>query len=183
MTLEFLSFIVVLLTIICTLNVFINIRLIQTIKYLRIGVPAPQNIPLGTIIPAIDAKLLNARDSINTSTHHGLSQVWLFLSSKCDKCKSKLPEVSKAISRAEDKGLVINIISQENKRRLNRFLTDDTLQSATLIVERAIYEQINPTGASPFYMFIDDQNELQAQGTIGDENWSTFIEQLAQQNE
>ena len=39
---------------------------------------------------------------------------------------------------------------------------------------------LNPFKVSPFYLFIDEHKKLQASGLIGDANWQSFSEQMAE---
>ncbi len=72
------------------------------------------------------------------------------------------------------------IVSTENERQMMGFLRAPCLWSATVIVDDDTYTRLNPQGASPFYIFIDDQHTLQASGFIGDDNWQQFVAQVGE---
>jgi len=105
-------------------------------------------------------------------------QVLLFLSSRCPVCKEKLAEIDSLLPLAQQAGVEFCFISLESKNRLGAFLQSPILSSLAVIVEEKDYKQLNPTLSSPFYLFIDHEQKLQAGGTIGDEDWLAFVAQL-----
>ncbi|MYM97392.1 redoxin domain-containing protein, partial [Duganella vulcania] len=108
----------------------------------------------------------------------GQAAVLLFLSSKCPKCKTKLPEIGRMLEPAEQAGLDIWIVSHEPGWRLRQFLRGFPLTRA-LRMKLRDYKLLNPTLASPSYMMVNHEGVLEAAGTIGDDNWLDLRAQLA----
>ncbi|WP_102794633.1 hypothetical protein [Bowmanella denitrificans] len=106
------------------------------------------------------------------------ARVLLFLSSRCDKCREKLPQLSTLPPLAEQAGVRLWLLSTEPDKRLRRFLTDSPLIDHLLKLDKKAYQSLNPSWSSPFYLFIDHAGYLQAAGTIGDEDWQSFMQQM-----
>lgn len=160
------------------LNLWLNLRLIRTIKYLRVGNSSVEQLSLGTVVTDFSATRLHDESLTTTEDYAPYAKVWLFLSSKCDKCKSKLPQIQALAAHTQEAGVYCRILSEEPSLAMKGFLVDTTLQSNTLLIDQQTREQLNPQGASPYYLFVGHDNALQAQGFIGDEDWTSFVEQI-----
>lgn len=162
-------------------NLWLSFRLVRALRLLPMPTTAaPQNLTEGTLISDFSLNGITDKKSKTLYEYNQYAKVLVFLTSKCDKCKSKLPELQKSIENANDLGVLIWILSMETKRRMKGFLNDDTLLDSTMRTSQSTYDYLNPAGASPYYLFIDSENILQAEGFIGDESWINFIEQLKQ---
>jgi len=104
----------------------------------------------------------------------------LFLASGCPKCHGKLAELERMLPAAQQAGLDVRLVSHESAWRLRRFLGRSVPLSQVLRLRRADYRLLNPTGASPAYLFVDHAGVLEARGFIGDENWLALRAQLLQ---
>lgn len=133
--------------------------------------------PFGDVIPAVTARALqgSTRKALPVP---GMPAVLVFLSSTCPKCRQKLPELADYLPQLDAAGLELWLISREPRWRLQRFLRGSPLAAHTLRVSMRSYRSLNPTMSSPFYLFVDEQGQLQTGGTIGDENWETFRAQM-----
>ena len=174
-----LLFILGFLTLSVGLNFWLTFRLIRAFR--RIPLPekeVPQPLPEGAQVADISLDRLTDQKPFTFHDYPEYAKVLVFLNSKCEKCKAKLPELSASIQKTHDLGLFIWIVSLEKQRRMRSFFQDDTLLAATMRPDQATYDYLNPQAASPYYLFIDAENTLQAQGMIGDENWTNFIAQL-----
>lgn len=166
------------LMLVVLLNLWMTFRIILTVKYLRLGNDTQEQLPLGAILPDFTATKLSDNSITQTTDYRDYAKVWIFLSSACDKCKGKLPQLDRLRPHTHDAGVYMNILSEESPRLINGFLADTRLQGNTLLIDESTRKAMNPQGASPYYMFVDNQSILQAQGFIGDENWSIFVSQL-----
>lgn len=133
--------------------------------------------PVGEVIPAAAARALAGRARKDLASLR-MPAVLLFLSSTCPKCRQKLPEIESYLPRLDEAGLELWLVSREPGWRLRRFLRGSALLRHALRVNMRDYRSLNPTMGSPFYLFIDEAGRLQAGGTIGDENWLAFREQM-----
>ena len=165
------------LTLSVALNFWLTFRLIHTVRTLPIP-SGTKAMPVGTAISEVPMTRFVDKQPDSLGNHPNEAKVLVFLNSKCDKCKAKLPELRATIGKTANQGVIIRIVSMEKRWRLKRFLQDEVLLNATLRTRQPSYYYLNPQNASPFYMFIDAENTLQASGMIGDENWGNFIAQL-----
>ena len=159
------------------INLIITFRLVATVKYLRIESNNPEPLLPGTLIGEFEGQGLEDHSKIS-STVIDSALVLLFLSAKCDKCKSKLPQIEGLIRSANGSGVLLRLLTNEPTRRFKKFLSSSELIKSSLSVDDATYDALNPQGASPYYLFVDDERVIQAAGFIGDENWLSFCEQI-----
>lgn len=171
------------LTVAVAFNLWLNFRIIRAIRLLPIPKESPQNLEVGTLIPDISFHGRFDKRTVDLNEYAAYAKVFVFVASKCDKCKTKLPELRASLDSAKKLGVMIWILTLESKGRMKTFLGDQALFDVTLSTDQTTYDFLNPQGASPYYLFIDAENSLQAEGFIGDENWSNFMEQLSQDNE
>ncbi len=177
-----LIFILVFLILSVALNLWLTFRLVRAFRFLGIQTNAtPPKLIAGTQISDFPLDRMMDKKKITLYEDHEYAKVLVFITSKCNKCKSKLPELRTSIEKAKDAGVFIWILSLETKKRMKNFLKDDILLDATMHTSQVTYDYLNPQGASPYYLFIDAENTLQAEGFIGDENWTSFIEQIKQE--
>ena len=159
-------------------NLWLTFRLIRAIRLLPIQKAPVQNLEAGTQLSNVTLQRITDKEPATLHAYPEHAKVLVFLTSKCNKCKSKLPELRTSLEKAHEMGVIIWIVTLEAKRRMKRFLQDESLLQATMSADQSGYDYLNPQGASPYYLFIDSENTLQAEGFIGDENWAGFMEQL-----
>ncbi len=51
-----------------------------------------------------------------------------------------------------------------------------------LLANKKNYKQLNPSISTPFYLFVDHLGQLTAGGTIGDDDWLSFMSQMEEIN-
>ena len=76
-------------------------------------------------------------------------------------------------------GLALWIIGMDSQRRMKRWLQRSALLEHLLLMQSKPRRQLNPTSGSPFYIFIDHRQIVQASGFLGDADWQSFVEQMA----
>lgn len=177
-----LIFILGFLTLSVALNLWLSLRLVRAFRFLTIPPKASlPNLTVGMQISDFPLDRMMDKKKLTLYEYHEYAKVLVFVTSKCPKCKTKLPELRASLEKAKAAGVFIWILSLETKKRMKSFLNDDVLLDATMHTSQAAYDYLNPQGASPYYLFIDAENTLQAEGFIGDENWMSFMEQLKQE--
>ena len=159
------------------LNLVLTLKLVNAIRFLT---PAEKTKPLpeGVSLPSFKAKVLQSNQPFSQHCLDEQARVLLFLSPVCPKCREKLPEIDLLLEDARQMGVAILLISDEKARKMKRFLKGTSLAAATLLVDKDTMKMVNPISASPYYLFLDQENTLQAQGFVGDDNWLGFVEQI-----
>jgi hypothetical protein len=169
------------LAVVCILTVFnlwLSFRLVKKIRYIQLSNNTGiKGLSEGDIVPKVEAKLLFEQTVEVHSDAEDLSKVYVFLSSACTKCKSKLGELECLHSIALPAGFQLRLLTIESEKAIKHFLQSSSLKEATWSVSESLYSELNPTMASPYYLFVDDDSVLKAQGMIGDENWQSFVVQ------
>lgn len=163
------------------LNLILTIRLIRVTRSINVAAAEPQPLLDGSQLPQLQATLLSDNSAFDYQSIAQEAKVYLFLSSHCSKCKTWLPDIEKLHTRTQNLGVSIWLLTDEEPNRVRRFLQGTSLSGRVLLVDKALLVQFNPLMASPYYLFIDQENTLQAQGALGDENWLSFIEQASQE--
>lgn len=161
------------------LALMLSLAAVDAARHLALAGERQATPPPGEIIPAVTARPLQggARRELPGA---GMPAVLVFLSSTCPKCRQKLPELAGYLPLLDEAGLELWLVSREPRWRLQRFLRGSTLAAHALRVNMRSYRALNPTMSSPFYLFVDEEGRLQTGGTIGDENWETFRQQMQQ---
>lgn len=139
--------------------------------------PAVTLIP-GDSVPPVDGRLLAGGTRV-TLPVPGQPAALLFLSSRCPKCREKIPELESLIGAARDAGLAIWLVSEERAFRLRAFLGGSSLKALAVRTGLRDYQRINPNLLSPAYLFVDHEGSVEAAGFIGDDNWTSLRCQLA----
>lgn len=104
--------------------------------------------------------------------------VLLFLSSKCSKCRSTLPEIEKMLPAAQQAGLALWVVSAEPAWRLRQFLHGSAVGTIIAQVKHKDYKVLNGKMLSPAYLFVNHESLIEAAGLIGDPDWLALREQL-----
>ena len=165
------------LTLLTVLNLKLSLGLYRMINNPTPNLNEANPVPIGHRVPAGEGKVLLTGEQGALLTD-GKPAALLFLSSKCPTCKEKLPEIESIYMAAEDAGLDVTLVSMESKKRLTHFLNDFSLINGVIIVNKKAYKKLNPSLASPFYLFVDHEHSLQSFGTIGDDDWLSFVGQM-----
>lgn len=160
------------------LNLLLVVRLIQAFRRMGKGEPQPEPLEQGAQLLPLNATFLVNNQAFDYQSIQHEAKVFLFLSSLCPKCKSKLIEIEKLISASTSSGVSIRLLTDEKPQKVQRFLQGTSLYENVLGITSEALKHYNPIKAYPYYLFVDQQDTLQAQGQIGDHNWVTFSEQI-----
>lgn len=159
------------------LNLKLTLSMYEIINNPPTYIDDSKPVPIGEKVPQVQTKALK-NNAPTKAIDDGIPTVLLFLSSQCPSCKEKLPHIEELCKVVKEVGVRLKLISNESKVRLNQFLKGSLLRENVLLVKRGVYKQLNPSQASPFYLFIDHESQLEAFGTIGDEDWQSFVKQV-----
>ncbi|MEM9340688.1 MAG: redoxin domain-containing protein [Bacteroidota bacterium] len=159
-------------------NLWLSFRLVRTIRLLPNAKELPPSLEVGTAIPYFSAKRIANNETFALEEYRDYANVLVFLASKCPKCKSKLPEMAKVLDKIGPLGVSLWIITRETRKQMKKFIDDAGLMEVVLKVDEETYDFLNPQGMSPYYLFISNENVLEAEGQIGDENWLNFLQQI-----
>lgn len=129
----------------------------------------------GHRVPNVTAR--SARGRVELAPNNQVA-VLMFLSSKCVKCRSKLPEIEKMMPAARDAGLALWVVSAEPAWRMRQFLHGSDVGTIIAQVKRKDYKVLNGKMVSPAYLFVNHESMLEAAGLIGDADWLALREQL-----
>lgn len=132
----------------------------------------------GERLPAVDANALEGGAPVRLGAP-GQACALLFLSSQCPKCRTSVAHVAALTAPACAAGLSLWLVSTEPRWRLRGLLRGSALARHTLRLARADYRRLNPTGASPAYLFVGHEGVVEAFGVVGDDGWRALEDQLA----
>ena len=68
-------------------------------------------------------------------------------------------------------------------RSLERGLKEQGLGRNIVDVSPESLKRLNPKSASPFYIFVNAENVIEAGDFVGDENWNSFVAQIKDEAE
>ncbi|MEW6372119.1 MAG: hypothetical protein AB1584_14380 [Pseudomonadota bacterium] len=159
-------------------NLYLSLSVLRRTRMERDMTAEPAPMP-GERAPQVQARHMDTRRRAPLLPQ-GQACALVFLSTRCDKCRGRLPEVAAMLPGAAAAGLALRIPSVEPAFRLRRFLGGTALPGAVWQLRTKDYKRLNPRLASPAYMFINHEGLIEAAGLIGDENWQSLVEQLAQ---
>lgn len=176
---DFVYFTFMILVVFSCFNLWLTFRLIRIVKYLRLNpTTEPVPLPTGSQISVIKATAISDNNSAESWLPHAKASVFLYLSSACDKCQSKLPQLNQICELADCAGVEICLLTAESTKVFCQFLSFSNLTLRGWQVSQQDYDHLNPQGATPFYQFVNEQGVIQASGLIGDENWLGFVDQI-----
>ncbi|WP_313705231.1 hypothetical protein [Massilia sp.] len=159
-------------------NLYLSLSVLRRTRMERD--PAAEPVPMpGDAAPRLPARHMDTRTRASLLPE-GRACALLFLSTRCDKCRERLPQVAALLPAAAAAGLALRIPSVEPAFRLRRFLRGTPLAGAVWQLRTADYKRLNPRLASPAYLFVNHEGGIEAAGLIGDENWLGLVEQLSQ---
>jgi peroxiredoxin len=173
-----LAIVLVFLTLSVALNMFLTLRLAAIVRNL---VPAPETLalPIGEALPAVQAHRATTGELISTADMNGRAAVLIFLSASCKTCNEKLPQLEQLRTPMQAENVALWIIGMDSQRRMKRWLQRSALLEHLLLMQSNPRRQLNPTSGSPFYIFIDPRQIVQASGFLGDADWQSFVGQMA----
>ena len=162
------------------LNFLLTFRLAAFVR----SVPEPDNKPFklaaGTLAPEYAGTMLKDKSWVTSQQLAGNPKVLVFLSSGCQTCKEKLDELQQMRGGIEKAEISLWLIGRESEKQVKKFLQHTGLMDLVVFMSGEIRKRLNPFDASPFYIFIDGQDTVQASGYLGDENWISFQQQISE---
>ena len=160
------------------INLYLSLSVLRRTRMDRDTAAEPVPMP-GEAAPQLPARHLETRRRA-ALLPEGQACALLFLSTRCDKCRDRLPQVAALLPAATAAGLALRLASTEPAFRMRRFLRGTPLAGAVWQLRLADYKRLNPRLASPAYLFVDHEGVIEAAGLIGDENWLSLAAQLAE---
>jgi hypothetical protein len=162
----------------CSLNLFFVIRLSRIL--LERSDRGEDMVPLvGSSFPDFESH--HESDAINLfrETIADGSSVLVFLSSGCAACRTKVTEISGAIGCMREKGVSLWIAGADDTHDISTLTADTPVKDRLIHLPNSLRKQLNPTGAVPLYIFLED-GIIRAGGGIGDDNWRNFMDDVCQ---
>lgn len=175
---ELITIVLLILMFSVALNFTLTFRLFQVIRDLPHQEGATQSLPIGEVIPDLKARALHDKHPFSLHDVDADAQVMVFLSPKCSMCKDKLSDLEAILPAMQSAGVALVIVGLGSRWQMKRFFKDSGLVSQAVLMESKARRKLNPLDASPFYLFVDGQQTLQACGMLGDENWQSFQAQM-----
>lgn len=177
MGMELVYVVLIILCLISAINLKLTLNLLKIIRDNSSTIDDVSPVDIGKIVPDIKGKRVenNNYEELNITE---APSVLLFVSSQCPKCQEKIPQIESLYPLIRELGINFSIISKESKAIMKSFLNNSSLLNDVLFVSNKNYKKLNPTYASPFYLFISHEGKLQTYGFIGDADWESFTEQV-----
>lgn len=172
-----LGVILAILAISVAFNLFLTLRLTRIVgdnEYLK----APTTLPIGQPLPAFSGRTLSDGRRVHSRDFLGQASVLLFFAPECKDCQARVKEISAMYPAMRAAEVGIRVIAAISKRRMREFLKDSPLLDHVVLVGGAAQQALNPRNSAPFYIFVDHENKVLASNFIGDEDWSSFCEQM-----
>jgi peroxiredoxin len=179
---HYLNVIVIFLVFAVTVNLYLTTRLIKSIHNRVTFNDLASPLEAGMEISDVTA-LNNLKNEEIDLAEDSNAKVFIFLHTGCPTCRERIDDVEEAVNLSKEQAVNLYMITTESFRKSRRFLKKDELLERLLNVDKDLYRQLNPKGSSPSYLFINDENIIEAEGLIGDENWLNFIQQLTPHTE
>ncbi|MGN6519952.1 MAG: TlpA family protein disulfide reductase [Dokdonella sp.] len=157
------------------LNLLLTLKVLSAARAMVVNATAEPRPHVGERVAVVEGRSLEGARI--TLPEDGRANALVFLSSRCPKCRAKVPEIARMVPSAETAGLRITLVTMESRRRLRGFL-GDALIAACVRVRGRQYRALNRVLSTPHYLFIDAEGTLVARGDIGDEGWHGLRDQL-----
>ena len=171
MEFEYINYIVIFLLVIVTLNLFLTVKLMKAMRWQISPDVLREPLAEGSIIESFIATNQHTKSQIDFIDNDS-ARVFVFLHTGCPSCKERISDVMQAVELSMGEGVAIYLITTEGYKKCRAFLQSTDLLEKLLHVDKETYKKINPQQASPAYVFVNDENAVEAQGLIGDENWT-----------
>ncbi len=159
------------------------VRWMSTMRAIRAELKQPE-LELGSAAPAFRATQLNGQ-SFTLKNYAGRSVVFLFVSPKCGHCRSNMPMFHKLAASAKQRANVDFVLVSDSSPTptqtwLNTIHEEDgfTVTLPVLSADRRNFHLVyNPTGLSPYYCLLDEQQIVRARGPVGKGDWPALQKQ------
>lgn len=182
MTDEFVLMVLAVLTCVVGFNLLLSFRLVSVIASNKdvTDTPSLAFLQPGQALPDFSATTFASGKAVNFASALGQPVVMAFVSSGCEECRKKLPDLVAIEPALVDAGVVLWVIAMESQSKVKKLLRDTALLDHVLLMDKSVRQQYNPRSTTPMYLLIDHQQVLQASGFMGDDDWQSFLQQMAQ---
>jgi hypothetical protein len=169
--------VLIILSLSVALNLKLTFSLYKKINHLDLIDTPMFTAKIGDKLPDFKGQTLLEKKWFHLNEVHQPT-VLIFLSSRCPICKEKIPQIEAILPLLPEAGLLMKLISYEPKNSMIKFLNDSLLLNIILFADKKNYKKLNPSISTPFYIFVDHLGQLTTGGTIGDQDWMSFLEQM-----
>lgn len=168
------QFIIALLSFFVLVSISLNLIILNKL----VKAKAQLNAPSFDIdaFPSLIATNFYSRGKITTEITTPTALV--FLATNCPKCKTKLPILEQLQIQTQENGVNLQIILHDQMKNIESFFNGSPLIEAIWQLSYSDYKMINSHELSPAYLFINELNEVEGQGSIDDDNWRFFQQQI-----
>ncbi|WP_332772481.1 redoxin domain-containing protein [Phenylobacterium sp.] len=170
--------VLVVLTFATALNLFLTLRLAAKVRTAAELSAPPSSLPIGRTVPAFEGTRRADGARIASQDLAGQAAVLVFLSAGCPKCREKAAELLEILPAVRRAGVALWIMGADAAHDVSQVLGTSPLLDHVLVLDAAARQRLNPRGAAPFYIFIDDRSVVQASSFVGDEDWLSFVGQM-----
>lgn len=155
-------------------NLFLLLRILRVVH----PVEEPLVPLVGKAVPRFTGRRSADGGPIAWADLAGRPAVLVFLSSGCPDCRSRIPDLAAILPGAAKAGIAFWIVAADDAHDIAPLVGDTPLAEHTMTMDPTAREALNPFGATPLYIFIDEATIVQAGNHLGDEDWNVFLEEM-----
>ena len=176
MSREILESLVVLLLIAQAVHLALTLRLAKRLAPASAG-EAPLSHAIGAPVEALSGR--HVVSGTPFSWKPGARPTALvFLSPGCGECMQYVPRLVAMLPAIRRAGIEFFVDGIGRAAEVRRLVSDTPLRDVTVALPNRQRLRVNPRGASPFYLFVDEYGAAKASGFLGDATWRLFVEQM-----
>ena len=113
------------------------------------------------------------------SSHHvWRPTVMVFLSSGCPKCAVAARQLEMIFLAMEARVVDLWIIGLNSYSDLTKLFRHDEITSRIVEISHQGFLKMNPTRATPLYIFVNASGIVEKRSIVGDEDWNVFVDEL-----
>ena len=166
------------LTLAVALNLLLTLRLATAVH--NQPVQTPLTVPIGQRLPDFAGRRYTDRSVVSAADLAGQPAVLIFLSAACGDCRKKLPELLDLHPSMRSAGVLLWIVGTQSDGDIVQLLQASPLIDDLILLPAAERLKLNPRNSAPFYIFVDHQGAALASNFLGDEDWQSFLQQMAE---
>ena len=168
---------VVMLWAIVLFNLLLTFGLIRRMNT-RSRMPSGEMLKIGAPAPAFTAETLTG-ETVTLAQFAGRRLALLFMSSTCDPCLEKLPELQRLVLQLEREGIVFALLFREAEDETRPFVAKHNLTMPVWLAPppNPLWRDYKVAG-TPFYCVIEANHKVALTGFFGPE-WDVFVRQLS----
>lgn len=138
----------------------------------------PPTLPIGQRVPPFEAPRRSDGRRLTSAEISGQPLILAFLSSGCPACREKMAELRELVPAMHGAGVALWIVGADSVHGMTSLLHGWPLPDQVLFMDPAMRRKLNPRGAAPFYVFLDENMVVRASSFIGDEDWQNLVNQM-----